>query len=163
MPFWLLSFPWMLPVFPGGKKWKQQDTRNHKEHILTVLLTLHFLQDRYQWMDLCAIWVEKKMELFHLRNWIWMKICLSPFLTISLIPHTTPTSQVWIYNSLTITVAHLTKFHQPLLSVVQKGRHIFFNFLWNASENWNSRTKDSVHRQQYHFFTSYLFLSFQLF
>ena len=81
-------------------------------------------------MDLCAIWVEKKMESFHLRNWIWMKICLSPFLTISLIPHITPTSQVWIYSSLTIIVASLTECHQPLLSVVQKYKWIYFHFLW---------------------------------
>lgn len=101
----------------------------HKKNTFTFFLTLYFLQDRYQWMALCAIWVEKKMESFRLRNWIWMKICLSPFLTISSIPHTTPTSQVRIHSSLTMTLANLTKFHQPLLSVDQKGRHVFFHFL----------------------------------
>lgn len=74
----------------------------HEKNKLTLFFTLHCLQDRYQWTGLCAIWVEKKTESFHLRNWIWMKICLSPFLTISLIPHTTPTSQVWLGNSLTV-------------------------------------------------------------
>lgn len=101
-------------------KKKKVLSTTHKKNTFTLFITLHFLQDRYQWMDLCAIWVEKKMELFHLRNWIWMKICLNPFLTISLIPHTTPTSQVWINSSLTVTLASLTKFHQPLLSITHK-------------------------------------------
>lgn len=126
----------------------------HENNTFTFFLTLHFLQDRYQWMDLCAIWVERKMESFHLRNWIWMKICLSHLLTISLIPHTTPTSQVWVHSSLTNILSSLAKCHQLLLTLVPKWRRISFHFLWKASENWGSMTRGSTHKQQYHFFTS---------
>lgn len=123
--------PWMYQSFQEKEKKSSSDMIPvlRRKDAFTFFLTLYFLQDRYQWMALCAIWVEKKMESFHLRNWIWMKICLNPSLTISSIPHTTPTSQVRIHSSLTMTLGHLPKFHQPLLPVVQKGRRVFFHFL----------------------------------
>lgn len=114
--------PWIYQSFLEREKKSSSSVipATHRKDPLTFFLILHFFQDRFQWMALCAIWVEKKMESFHLRNWIWMKICLSPFLTISSIPHTTPTSQVWIHKSLTMAFSSLNKFHQPLLSVVHK-------------------------------------------
>lgn len=68
--------------------------RQYQDAEPLTCLSIHFLQGRCQWMDSCATWAEKKMESFHLRNWIWTKTCLSPCPTISSIPHTTPTSQV---------------------------------------------------------------------
>lgn len=91
----LLSSPWMLQSLFGvdqgiGVGWPRQ----YQDAKPLTCLLIHFLQGRCQWMDSCATWAEKKMESFHLRNWIWTKTCLSPCLIISSIPHTTPTSQV---------------------------------------------------------------------
>lgn len=98
-----LSSPWMPQgLFGVDQRIRAGWPRQYRDAEPLTCLSIHFLQGRCQWMDSCATWAEKKTESFHLRNWIWTKTCLSPCLTISSIPHTTPTSQVRCGRVLTV-------------------------------------------------------------
>lgn len=53
--FWLLSSTLDVTRAFWRKKLKPHDTSNPYKEYIHTLLNLPSLQDRYQWMDLCAI------------------------------------------------------------------------------------------------------------